>query len=391
MAVVRAGSPRRSGVLPVLAGLAALALLAAPAAAKAPAFPVTEQTLYLSGETGSAAGRSGVLLLTADAPSSQAQETFVLPGLNLLGVVDQAASQTWFSSEPWGEDLEVVDDATVLLHFAANAQASAVFSVALFDVASDGQADLLAFEERQFVSVGPGQAVEFRLAIAGTTLPQGHVLALEVAAETANAVVVMEYGGATPSALQDLRTRWLDSDGDGMGDSRERSLGRNPFAAETAAPAADDADGDGLAQSAEEALGTDAADEDTDGDGWGDGLETYAGTDPLDAESTPPDADGDGLPDAFEDAYFGGADAAPGDDPDEDGCPNLCEARHGIHPLAADTDGDGAEDGAEVEDGTDPANAASVLRGNRPPEPVLAAAFFAVSSTLCFVPLLRRP
>ena len=69
-----------------------------------------------------------------------------------------------------------------------------------------------------------------------------------------------------------------------------------------------------------------------------------------------PDTDGDGLPDAWEQTYFGDLTQGPGDDlPDQDGLTNLEEYQAGTDPTVADTDGDGLTDGEEVNThGTDP-------------------------------------
>ncbi len=88
-----------------------------------------------------------------------------------------------------------------------------------------------------------------------------------------------------------------------------------------------DTDGDGLLDLDEQTLGTDPHDPDTDSDGLTDGVEVHlAGTDPLDA-----DTDDDGLLDGEEDANGNGQ----VDEGETD-------------PKLADTDGDGLLDGLEM-------------------------------------------
>lgn len=84
-----------------------------------------------------------------------------------------------------------------------------------------------------------------------------------------------------------------------------------------------------------------------------------------------PDADSDGLPDAWELLYSAPPSATalnPGDDLEPDGVTNLVEFQKGIHPLVSDSDGDLLTDGDELNnsgpfdtDGhiTDPADADS--------------------------------
>lgn len=60
------------------------------------------------------------------------------------------------------------------------------------------------------------------------------------------------------------------------------------------------------------------------------------------------DADGDGLPDAWELLYFPDLSQTPGGDPDGDGLTNAEELAAGSNPTLADTDGDGLTDSQEV-------------------------------------------
>lgn len=70
----------------------------------------------------------------------------------------------------------------------------------------------------------------------------------------------------------------VDTDGDGLTDSREADLGTDP--------SAEDSDEDGLADGQEvDELGTDPLAEDSDGDGYLDPWEVAEGSDPADAES----------------------------------------------------------------------------------------------------------
>ncbi len=64
--------------------------------------------------------------------------------------------------------------------------------------------------------------------------------------------------------------------------------------------------------------------------------------------------DNDGLDDSWEERYFSGLGALPGDDPDADGLSNLREMQEFTDPTKADTDGDFAPDGMELERGMNP-------------------------------------
>ena len=63
----------------------------------------------------------------------------------------------------------------------------------------------------------------------------------------------------------------------------------------------------------------------------------------------------DGIPDPWETEHFGSPDAYDADDdPDGDGCDNMCEWTNDLDPNDPDTDGDGMPDGWEVDNGLDP-------------------------------------
>ncbi|MEB4590941.1 hypothetical protein VSS37_08135, partial [Candidatus Thiothrix sp. Deng01] len=131
-------------------------------------------------------------------------------------------------------------------------------------------------------------------------------------------------------------TASLDSDGDGLKDGEERTLGTDPTKADT--------DGDGLPDGVEvSTTKTDPTKADTDGDGLNDGVEVNTTkTDPL-----KPDTDGDGLNDGVEVNTTKTDPLKP--DTDGDGLPDGTEVNTTkTDPLKPDTDGDGLPDGTEV-------------------------------------------
>jgi hypothetical protein len=136
-----------------------------------------------------------------------------------------------------------------------------------------------------------------------------------------------------------------DSDGDGLTDEEELSLGTDPNNP--------DSDGDGLTDLFEVSNGFDPLppgeeEQDPDSDGLGNLGEQGAGTDPHN-----PDSDGDQLQDAIE-VGIGSDPLDP--DSDDDGLEDGEEVNViGSDPLNPDTDGGGRTDGLEVNvDGTDP-------------------------------------
>lgn len=348
-------------------------------------------------------------ILDPQAPSSSGTFTFLVPGVDVLGVVKTPDTQDWVSTIPWPKDVEAVDYAHVQIYFSANAQATTVFDVRLFDTAPAGTSRILGHDSEQFITALSPTPVDFYIHVQGGVLNKGHTLTMELYAQTLNAAVVMSWGGATASAMHGFQVRWLDSDGDGIADSDETRAGTNPLdpSSRPGGPATD-SDHDGLSDTLEVIIGTNPHNADSDGDGYLDGVEYHAGSNPLDANSKPYDLNHNGLPDTFESYYFYNGTTiqgnsttpsgfGPHDDPDGDGCDNLCEAQHGTNPFNPDTDGDRVSDGQEVSQGTDPLSpqdtspattAANGVRGV--PEPVAAAAAFAIAASLVLVVLLRR-
>ena len=208
----------------------------------------------------------------------------------------------------------------------------------------------------------------------------------------------------------------MDTDGDGLTDTREDVIGTDPNDPDTdddgindgdevdndtdpldpcdpnssGAECQVDTDGDGLTDTREDVIGTDPNDPDTDDDGINDGDEVANNTDPLnscDPDSTRPecDPDEDGLSNAEEDTlgtdpndpdtdndgigdgeeFMNGSNPLDPCDPnstgeqcnidtDGDGLDDTDEDTLGTDPEDADTDGDGINDGDEVANNTDP-------------------------------------
>jgi Bacterial TSP3 repeat len=164
----------------------------------------------------------------------------------------------------------------------------------------------------------------------------------------------------------------IDTDGDGSADVFEKMIGTSPNDPNAYAV---DADKDGYPNFYEMDQGTDPDDPndhpaefpkddsannpgsqrlDTDGDGLFDDDEADVyGTDPRDADS-----DNDGASDG--DEVFNETDPLTADDQtradsDGDGLFDVDETKlYGTNPSEADTDGDGVIDGAEDDNGTDP-------------------------------------
>ena len=165
-----------------------------------------------------------------------------------------------------------------------------------------------------------------------------------------------------PTVRRAQRRPAADSDGDGVPDPYEMTMGTNPALA--------DSDTDGLTDGLELAHGLDAHVIDTDTDGLSDAYELQAGGD-----ATHADSDGDGFTDAYElatlgdptfDTTGGAADhaGAGGGGHDRLGrrrAVRPAESTLGTNPLHEDSD-DGLGDALEVARGTDPLVPATTTR-----------------------------
>jgi hypothetical protein len=179
-----------------------------------------------------------------------------------------------------------------------------------------------------------------------------------------------------------------DSDGDGLNDTWEQQH----FGNLTAQNATGDPDGDGLNNTAEFQAGTDPNTPDTDGDGLRDGDDPF----PLDpkrpnfADDNTTDSDGDGLPDGWERQHFGNLTQTGADDPDGDGLNNTAEFQAGTNPTVADTDGDGVDDGSDAFPIDPLLSAAAKTDGAGRPELYSGIGMFAAAATFCLFGLARR-
>ncbi|QEE16105.2 right-handed parallel beta-helix repeat-containing protein [Promethearchaeum syntrophicum] len=142
-----------------------------------------------------------------------------------------------------------------------------------------------------------------------------------------------------------------DTDNDLMDDGYEITQGLDPLVDD----ANDDEDEDALTNLEEFNAGTDPFDNDTDNDLMDDAYEVSSGLDPL-VDDTELDYDEDGMPNLWE--YENGFNAGDAEDADEDKdldlLTNLQEYEYNTDPNIADTDGDGYQDGWEIEHETNP-------------------------------------
>lgn len=176
--------------------------------------------------------------------------------------------------------------------------------------------------------------------------------------ETYTATVTVSDGTASDTATVDV-TVLSDFDGDGTADTVDADDdgdgvddGPDPDAYDP------DTDDDGLTDGTElNTAGTDAQAADTDGDGIGDSVETDGGshvdTDgdgDVDGDDT--DADGDGIGDSVEGTVDTDGDGTADyrdTDSDDDGLFDTTELSLSTTRTAADSDGDGIDDGVETD------------------------------------------
>lgn len=150
------------------------------------------------------------------------------------------------------------------------------------------------------------------------------------------------------SSFEQALTAAKDTDGDGLSDEEENELGTNPNHT--------DSDNDGLTDGDEvNTYKTNPLDSDTDKGGVSDGNEVQRGTDPLSPkDDISTDSDNDGLTDSEEKALgteFNNPDS------DGDGLNDGAEVNtYKTDPLNPDSDAGGVTDGNEVKLGLDPSN-----------------------------------
>lgn len=154
------------------------------------------------------------------------------------------------------------------------------------------------------------------------------VPASSVNAATADNTLQIERSGGAAGGYICFDYLKLEADPDGLADADGNGLPLWFEESYALSDAASDTDGDGRTALQEFQAGTNPTDPDSDNDGLSDSAEIAAGTQPLVA-----DTDGDGLGDREE---------------------------TGSSPLLADTDSDGHPDNIELEQGSNPALAASV-------------------------------
>lgn len=151
-------------------------------------------------------------------------------------------------------------------------------------------------------------------------------------------------GELRPSNAPDIGVdQFNDVDSDGLPDDWEVIIAGNTS---TIVGEADE-DQDGLSNAEECDLGSDWLDPDTDGDGIGDGLELSLGTNPIvaDSDELATDLNGDGVIDGIGTQLGYGLDQS---DDDGDSISNADEILMCTDVVRGDSDGDGVSDGADA-------------------------------------------
>ncbi len=160
----------------------------------------------------------------------------------------------------------------------------------------------------------------------------------------------------------------LDTDNDGIPDSKEKECGLDPYLND----ALDDFDNDTLSNKIEcLTYNTSVNNKDTDNDSYDDNIEIDNNTDPLDSNDFPKqankDSDNDGIPDSKE-KECGLDPNDPSDarkDNDRDGISNRNECvRYSTNLNKRDSDNDGYPDLVEIEKNTDPLNSSEHPRSH---------------------------
>ncbi len=185
---------------------------------------------------------------------------------------------------------------------------------------------LLVYTQSSWVGVFAKQEGLGQVAFVGAELTGGNLTTL-------NPILHAALGGVLPH----------DGDSDGVHDLYETFYGFDPL---DASDAVLDSDNDGLSNLQEYQGGTNPLDADTDGDGLIDSVEVLMGASPVVFDNQ--DADADGLLDIWEQYYFGDLSQNGAGDSDSDGLSNSEEVTNNTNPTLADTDGDGFNDGDEV-------------------------------------------
>ncbi|MGB1697607.1 MAG: hypothetical protein ACPHK8_04340 [Thermoplasmatota archaeon] len=279
--------------------------------------------------------------------------TPIVPALDPLGL---SSDTMYWIAEPFAVvDRVGVGSTNVILDNGVDVSAAATVHVALHAYTTENQLVELGYADYNLgVQQVLPNTIDLHVDIDGKVIPARSYLVLQVSIAGTSALDLETdlLDVVTPgpeSRVEGFATRILDSDMDGLPNTIEVIIGSNPFNADTDGDGfpdneevlngndptdpnnhpdqgptdqLKDTDGDGLPDEVEAALGTDPTLTDTDGDGWGDGSEVYFGSDPLNADSTPLDRDGDGIPD-LADPFPSNPDAndngVPDGDEDSDG------------------------------------------------------------------------